>query len=169
VHGPPSPFHLRRELDALSGHGSLMSSITTAVPSGIVTSDWCIQPLQSWWDDHPSTCANASRGTTDSDFQTICCDGDIVDTKHDILSYSAVNKTYNIDDLVCCGIHGPQQGGFGPPVNIETACGAGSKPTPLVNLAATNRENAALFNVTYTSASYGSTTTGDYVPTATPS
>lgn len=72
-----------------------------------------------------------------------------------------------MDNLVCCRLQGAQQGGLQPIDTDQTHCTAGS-PTPLASLAATNSKNAAPFLVTYTSASYGETTTGDFIPAQVP-
>lgn len=147
-----------------------MASITTAVPSGLITTDWCIQNSVDW-DNQPSTCANATIGQKDADFETICCNGDIIDVAKNLFTYPRPNnqtRYIDLEDMVCCGVHGAQAGGIGPALNLATACTMG-QPTPLVSLAATNVDNAALYAVTYTSASFGSTTTGDFIPTTMPS
>jgi hypothetical protein len=79
-----------------------MSSIITAVPSGPIQ-DWCIQVPWFGLDNAPQQCANATRGTTESDFETISCDGSIVDTSKDIFSGGPID----LADLVCCRIQGP--------------------------------------------------------------
>lgn len=147
---------------------AVMSSITTAVPSGLIATSWCLQELLDH-DNNLSKCANSSLGQTTADFETICCDGDIVDTTQDLYNLSGPRKetSIDLDNLVCCGVHGPQAGGFGPPINLATACTEG-RATPLVRLAATNTGNAALYAATFTSASFGMTVTGDYIPTETP-
>jgi len=141
-----------------------MSSIVTTVPSGPIQT-WCIQ--EPWFDPDNETrqsCANATQGTTDSDFETICCDGSIVDTTKDIFSGGPID----LANLVCCQPRGPQSGGLLPlPTNAPTECSTGT-PMPLASLAATNTDNAQDFLVTYTSASFGETTTGDFIPTETP-
>lgn len=142
-----------------------MSSIVTAVPTGLIQ-EWCIQV--PWWgfDNEPQQCANATRGTQESDFETICCDGSIIDTSHNL--YLGAGGAINIDNLVCCRIQGPQAGGLLPlPTGQPTTCQSGT-PVALTSLAATNTLNAQDFLVTYTSASFGGPTPGDYVPTETP-
>ncbi|KAK4979206.1 hypothetical protein LTR42_001709 [Elasticomyces elasticus] len=146
-----------------------MSLITTAVPSGLITGDWCIQDSIGWHNE-PNTCANSTLGQTNADFETICCNGDIINVARNLYSWPRPkneSKAIDLADMVCCGVHGPQVGGIGPIVNLATACTMGD-PTPLASLAATNTDNAPLYAVTYTSASYGSTTTGDFVPTTAP-
>ncbi|KAI0882132.1 uncharacterized protein GGS22DRAFT_170286 [Annulohypoxylon maeteangense] len=69
--------------------------------------------------------------------------------------------------MICCGLSGPQAGGVLPLPEVNTECNGGS-PTPLASLANTNTENAQLFRVTYTSASFGSNTVGNFIPTNTP-
>lgn len=110
-------------------------------------------------------CANSTRGTTESDFQTICCDGNIVDTRKDLFRD---HGPVDLADLVCCRLQGPQMGGLLPlPNGPATGCSTGTH-VPLASLAATNTRNAQGYLVTYTSASYGIGTTGDFVPTQTP-
>lgn len=145
-----------------------MSSIVTAIPSGVVK-EWCIQGPSVFGSVDPvfGECANATRGTYPSDFQTICCDGDIVDTTKDLFR-AGRGQTVDLENLICCRIQGAQQGGLMPLyVGSLTGCTAGT-PVPLASLAATNTKNAQNFLVTYTSASYGSTTTGDFIPTESP-
>jgi hypothetical protein len=126
-----------------------MSSVVTAVPSGLVQ-DWCIQQPWLMSLDDRQQCANSTRGTVESDFETICCDGQIVDARDG----SPGGGPIDLADLVCCRVQGPQTGGILPlPTNAQTECGTG---------------NAQGFLVTYTSASYGTSTTGDFVPTHTP-
>ena len=143
-----------------------MSSIVTAVPSGPIQ-EWCIQtPWFGGFNVTPQQCANATRGTTESDFETICCDGSIVDIRKSL--FGAGGGPFDLADLVCCRINGPQTGGLLPlPSGPATQCSAGT-PVPLASLAATNTRNAQGYLVTYTSASFGSGTTGDFVPTQTP-
>lgn len=141
-----------------------MSSIVTAVPSGVVQ-DWCIQ--SPWFGNQIQQCANATRGTQESDYQTICCDGSIIDSSRDLYT-GGPGGSINIDDLVCCRIQGPQAGGLGPPpMGPQTMCASGT-PVPLTSLAATNTLNAQDYLVTYTSASFGGPTPEDYIPTETP-
>jgi hypothetical protein len=141
-----------------------MSSVVTAIPSGPVH-DWCIKG--PWWGDYKATrseCANATLGTFPSDYETICCNGDIVDTTKKLRFGDAID----LADLVCCQLHGPQQGGIGPIISgPPTQCTSGS-PVPLASLAATNTLNVQNYPVTYTSASVGSSTTGDFIPTEIP-
>ena len=73
------------------------SSITTAVPSGLVT-DWCIQESVDV-EGNANVCGDS--GKNPSDYGTICCAGDIVDR------YGYSNDTINLDTLVCCRIEGP--------------------------------------------------------------
>ncbi|KAM0712800.1 hypothetical protein Q7P35_000247 [Cladosporium inversicolor] len=145
------------------------SSITTAVPSGVVSSEWCIQNLLDW-DDFPNHCADSDEHP--SDYSSICCAGSIVDTESNLFSSgSTLNRTVNLDTLVCCIQDGPQQGGILPFPNDPMACPDGS-PTPLASFAATNTANAAVYEVTYTSASQSAgestTVTGDYIPRKSP-
>ena len=150
-----------------------MSSITTAVPTGLVTTDWCIQ-AQRDYDQSPNECADPSRNQQPSDFETFCCDGAIIDMTQNLYSWaSSSNRTFDLANLVCCQVpgSGPQQGGLMPIQTDRSQCTQGS-PTSLLSLAATNTANAVYYPVTYTSASasVGSTTTayGDYVPVQEP-
>ncbi|KAI1448696.1 hypothetical protein F5Y02DRAFT_278765 [Annulohypoxylon stygium] len=145
-----------------------MSSITTAIPTDPI-SEWCVGPLQ-YYDGDKYQCANSTKGTQESDFQTFCCDGEIINTVHDIWKpafWKGNNHSLSLSEMVCCGLGGPQAGGVMPLPSAYTECNGGS-PTPLASLANTNTENAQLFRVTYTSASFGSNTVGDFIPTNTP-
>jgi hypothetical protein len=146
-----------------------MSSITTAVPSGIVK-DWCLA-TQADFEHTVYQCANSTLGQTASDFETICCDGTIIDTTQDLIQYNRQNSSapvyIEIDNLVCCRLTSPQPSGIAPIVSGKARCASGH-PTPLASLAATNTNNAALFPVTHTGKSFGPSTTGDYIPTHTP-
>jgi hypothetical protein len=142
-----------------------MSSIVTAVPSGTVK-EWCIkQPFWGFSDPITQECANATRGTSPSDFETICCDGHIIDTSKDLYR-AGRGQTVDLENLICCRIKGPQQGGLLPfYTGPGTQCSTGN-PVPLASLAATNTGNVQPFRVTYTSASFGISTTADYIPTS---
>ncbi|KAI4862794.1 hypothetical protein F4820DRAFT_429317 [Hypoxylon rubiginosum] len=145
-----------------------MSSITTAIPTSPVEK-WCLAALSSYG-GYRHECANETLGYKKADFQTFCCNGDILNTAKDIWrpSSDGGDRSVNLSDMVCCGLDGAQAGGIQPLPTAHTACSEGS-PTPLASLAGTNTDNAAPFLVTYTSASYGGgTTVGDYVPTETP-
>lgn len=145
------------------------SSITTAVPSGLISSEWCIQDLLDW-DDLPNQCADSDKNP--SDYSSICCAGSIVDTESNLWSSgSSRNRTIDLDTMVCCIQEGPQQGGILPFPNDPLGCPDG-KPTPLASFAATNTANAAIYEVTYTSASVSedasTTVTGDFIPRKSP-
>lgn len=141
-----------------------LSSIVTAVPSGVV-GEWCIRQPRGFHQE-PQQCANATRGTEESDFTTICCDGMIIDTTKNI--WRGGGGPINVDNLVCCRVEGPQAGGLRPlPMGEPTTCESGT-PVPLASLAATNTLNAQDFLVTYTSASFGGPVPGDFVPTQSP-
>jgi hypothetical protein len=145
----------------------IMTSVSTIIPAGII-SEWCI--TQPYFLGIPGTdyqCANSSRGTVESDFITICCDGDIIDTAFDLYFHSGPTSL-DINDLVCCQPNGPQTGGLQPIAQGPyTYCTSGT-PIPLISFAATNTGNQEPFLVTYTSASYGDHTTGDFIPTQVP-
>lgn len=147
-----------------------MSSITTAVPSG-TGYDWCIKQLYAnFGSTEIAQCANSSRGTTESDFETICCDGMIIDQTQNLYSWEPRNGPTYVDlaNLVCCQIEGPQMGGLQPiaPDNGLT-CTTGT-PTPLASMAATNTANAQIYPLTFTSASGVSPNIGDMLWTGTP-
>ncbi|KAF2278009.1 uncharacterized protein EI97DRAFT_441283 [Westerdykella ornata] len=157
-----------------------MSSITTAIPSGPLSNgpDWCIQDMLDFWgaDETPykyNECANSTRGQQKSDFQTLCCDGNIIDTSDNLFSMAPRNMSQyplDIENLVCCRKAGQLlPGGIMPIETDYTRCEYGLKPTPLASLAATNTENAALYLATYESAS-GDATGGwaDWTRTETP-
>ena len=136
-----------------------MPSIVTAVPSGPFQ-DWCIQV--PWFDNALRYCGNSTE--SQSDFETICCDGVIVDTKEDIVTALAID----LADLVCCRIQGPQSGTIAQPTEGPvTQCTTGT-PVPLASLAATNTHNVQDYLVTYPSVALGPSTTGDFVPTLLP-
>jgi hypothetical protein len=146
----------------------MSSSITTAVPSGLV-SDWCIQDSVDV-QGNANVCGDS--GKHPSDYGTICCAGDIVDTASDTYRYGNANDTINLDTLVCCRIEGPQaNGGLQAIATDRNQCTEGNA-TPLASFAATNTANAALWEKTLTSAyqSIGPSTTviGDYVPLQSP-
>jgi hypothetical protein len=147
------------------------SSITTAVPSGLITTDWCIQDSLGWHDE-PNVCADS--GTNPSNYGTICCAGDIIDTSGGlalITNGNSKNHTLDLNTLVCCLVEGPQQGGILPLNSDKTQCTEGS-PTPLASFAATNTANAVIWAATYTSASISAgestTVTGDFIHRETP-
>ncbi|KAI0483909.1 hypothetical protein GGR56DRAFT_611492 [Xylariaceae sp. FL0804] len=144
-----------------------MSSVITAVPSGPIPL-WCVQ--EPWFSPPPNSlqqCGDSSLGHKPVDFETICCDGDIIDSEFDLFR-DDVDRSLYLSDLYCCQFKGPQAGGLMPiNYNKSTTCLSGT-PTPLASLAATNTDNVQDYLVTYTSASYGSDTTGDFVPTNTP-
>lgn len=150
----------------------MSSSIITSVPAGLIRGDWCIQNLQDF-QHQPNECAKAAEDQESSDFDTICCAGDIIDTTQDLWDYRTRNQTeVDLANLVCCLYANAPLNSGSRNTSAPNTCSQGS-PTPLASLAATNTENAALYQRTYTSAgtySWISSTGyyGDYVPTATP-
>ncbi|KAI6088185.1 hypothetical protein F4821DRAFT_234814 [Hypoxylon rubiginosum] len=145
-----------------------MSSITTSIPISPISS-WCLT-VAWFYDGTRHECANETLGFKKSDFQTFCCNGDILDTKKDVWKPSTWHgdSAVNLADMVCCGLDGAQAGGIHPLPTAYTTCSAGS-PTPLASLAGTNTDNAAAYLVTYTSASYGDNgAVGNFIPTETP-
>jgi hypothetical protein len=149
-----------------------MSSITTAIPTGALPlgTPWCMSPLLNplvMQKPHPfSECANSSAipPTVPSDFQTICCDGVIIDTTFDIwgealawvdnirmnatANWASTNHRLNLDNLVCCREAGATQVRNGR-LLVPTKCDAELRATPLASLAATNTNNAELYIATY--------------------
>ncbi|KAK3326861.1 hypothetical protein B0H66DRAFT_530849 [Apodospora peruviana] len=152
------------------------SSITTAIPTGILSDgpDWCIQGLIDIFtseDGGPyfyNECANSTRGDVKTDFETLCCDGPVIDASRSLWSYRGNFSSYplDIENLVCCREGGQLlPGGIGPIDNVKTQCEYGAKPTPLASVAATNSHNAMPFLVTYESALAG---TADWTVTNSP-
>ena len=149
-----------------------MASITTRIPTGPIGDvEWCYRSLYDTFSDNYSkpdfnTCANSSRGTVDSDFQTFCCDGDIIGWLDD---WPNVRKDFSFEDLSCCRIQKPQQGGLGAiPENNGKTCTATATPTPLASLAATNTANAQPYPITYLDGSAIGTTWSDWTTRDTP-
>lgn len=147
-------------------------SITTSVPSGTIGGDWCLQNLEGFGGT-PNQCADPAKHQKPSDFDTICCAGDIISKPQNLWDYHRLNRTQlNLEDLVCC-LYADQPLNSNPSMTSDAhTCPQGS-PTPLASLAATNTENAVLYRRTYTSAGPYSWTGatgfyGDYVPVATP-
>ncbi|KAI2606770.1 hypothetical protein GGR54DRAFT_644001 [Hypoxylon sp. NC1633] len=138
-----------------------MSSIITSIPTGAVA-EWCVVPHYRRSSLFLEGCQEAVRNTTAvnlADFQSICCDGLIVDTALDIYnasSYTLAPGTYpngytpiKLSDLVCCGVGGTQTQALPLTPDPRTACAPGTTGTPLASLAATNASRADLFPVTY--------------------
>ncbi|KAK6542301.1 hypothetical protein TWF694_006261 [Orbilia ellipsospora] len=140
------------------------SSITTVVPSGTII-NWCVADQIQYGDTDPYQCANKTIHQSPSDFESICCDGTIINTSYDLWRPSRENKL-NIDDLVCCRYH-YEEGGLHAINPTKTICTAGT-PTPLASLAATNVDNARAYLVTYASASQDGTSLGDWTLLTTP-
>ncbi|OTA98077.1 hypothetical protein M426DRAFT_123868 [Hypoxylon sp. CI-4A] len=153
----------------------MSSSITTSLPTGAIP-QWCIlpeTPRKSLFNPGcPATYDQNGTVARSTDFQSICCDGVIVDTSLDLYSSDAAypfsnpdteNSTRPVDlaDLICCGVSGVQSEAlsFSPPKNLHTACAAGTQSTPLASLAATNASQASTFPVTYASNTPTSTPT----------
>lgn len=138
-----------------------MTSVTTAVPVGPI-SDWCIKQYSVVSPTEYTRCGNATDGSHDHDYQSICCDGTIVNTARDLVRGGRIR----VNDLVCCQLHGPQKGGLFPLANAATECSTGT-PIPLASLAATNNKYAQSYTVTYKNAA-GMGMTGDWVRTKAP-
>ncbi|EPS42420.1 hypothetical protein H072_3638 [Dactylellina haptotyla CBS 200.50] len=147
----------------------MSSSVTTAVPSGPIL-NWCIANQVQYGASDFYKCANETIGQKPADFQSICCDGDIIDIKVDFWQpnrpKSAGPLYLNIDDMVCCR-YGKEEGGLHAINPTRTICTAGT-PTPLASLAATNVNNAQAYLVTYESASQDGTSLGDWTLMTTP-
>lgn len=93
-----------------------MSSLTLQSPTGSTrnTTEWCYQSLYNITDfENPTvnTCANLIRGTVESDFQTFCCDGDIIGLFNEGIQ---LRSDFTFEDLACWLIRKPQQGGISP-------------------------------------------------------
>ncbi|KAI1139089.1 hypothetical protein F5Y05DRAFT_380811 [Hypoxylon sp. FL0543] len=145
-----------------------MSSVTTTIPTSPI-SEWCLVPASPRRQLFTPDCPEPYRNNTTVKpefFQSICCDGVIVDTSLDLynsspsLPYSipdAGNNTHpvNLSDLVCCGIAGLQSEALNPTPSpkFRTVCAPGTTSTPLASLAATNASGADLYAVTYASRS----------------
>ncbi|KAJ4297981.1 hypothetical protein N0V90_005880 [Kalmusia sp. IMI 367209] len=147
-------------------------SISTQVPTGPIRDfEWCYAPLYEFGDPTLATppiysCANSTRGTKDSDFETFCCDGQIIGFYSSGLR---VNSDFTFEDLQCCRIQEPQMGGIGPiPEDNGQTCTATATPTPLASLAATGTANAQPYIVTYLSAKQEGSTLTDWVVRETP-
>ena len=145
-----------------------MSSVSTIVPTGALQS-WCMTSFDPdetnpFWD----ACGRETKNAT-ADFQTICCDGEIIDTELNI--WAGLQRESNeplylqMEDMVCCRQAGRNPGGLLPLNTDYTQCASG-EPTPLASMAATNTENAQNFAVTYISASAG---TADWTTRSSPS
>ncbi|KAI0849413.1 hypothetical protein F5Y00DRAFT_66405 [Daldinia vernicosa] len=138
------------------------SSVTTSIPTGSI-SQWCLYPGNSRAHLFGPSCPQPyEKGTSISpaDFQSICCNGVIVDTSFDIYSNSSIIGPYynshddpprpvNLNDLVCCGITGVQTAAIDFTPSPRTACAPGTTGTPLASLAATNATRASQYPVTY--------------------
>ncbi|KAI0838446.1 hypothetical protein F5Y06DRAFT_268104 [Hypoxylon sp. FL0890] len=163
----------------------MSSSITTSIPTGVI-SEWCLVPETPRRSLFTTYCPQPyHNGSTVNPgiFQSICCDGVIVDTSFDLYNptpdvpYSISgddNGTHpvNLSDLVCCGITGVQSEALSPTPSLRTACAPGTIGTPLASLAATNASRADLYPVTYASRSTtdnpSATVTNDLWGLATP-
>jgi hypothetical protein len=123
-----------------------MSSITTAVPTGILPG-WCLGNIWGF-DGQPNECGDGTLYAS-SDFWTVCCDGEIVNVKENI--WTGPNMT--MENLICCRHIGKLQGGLHPlPAGPPWTCELDAVGTSLASLAATNTDNAGVFVATYASA-----------------
>lgn len=124
----------------------IMSSITTAVPTGILPG-WCLGNIWGF-DGQPNECGDGTLYAS-SDFWTVCCDGEIVNVKENI--WTGPNMT--MENLICCRHIGKLQGGLHPlPAGPPWTCELDAVGTSLASLAATNTDNAGVFVATYASA-----------------
>ncbi|KAI0384171.1 hypothetical protein F5Y04DRAFT_249171 [Hypomontagnella monticulosa] len=142
-----------------------MSSITTAIPTGPIDK-WCLGP-RTFGDGQHLECANATKGTQQSDFQTFCCNGEIINSAGELETLRK-NHTLHLANMVCCGVNSPLDNIPSSLAQQHTSCVQGT-PTPLVSLAATNTDNAVNFAVTYTNLVWGGQTVGYFTPTEAPS
>ncbi|KAM7189329.1 hypothetical protein V8F33_010108 [Rhypophila sp. PSN 637] len=141
-----------------------MSLTTTTIPEGIISGgpEWCLKGLLAFDSPWPNDagpyiyneCANSTRNTSPSDFQTICCDGDIIDP--DTSLYRVVPFPLNVTNLICCRKGGQLlPGGISAPQTNDKRCYPSEIPTPLASLAATNTKNAQIYIMSYESALAG--------------
>ncbi|KAH8881917.1 hypothetical protein GQ53DRAFT_772981 [Thozetella sp. PMI_491] len=141
----------------------MSSSITTVVPSGAI-SNWCLAPVFGFnLSQSIPKCVNAT-----SEYQSICCNGNIVDKASDPFVRGPL-PPIDLNDLVCCAISGTQdfRRSSDLPGASATTCVSGD-PTPLASLAATNAENADVYILTYTNLPTGFSFDGGGVATGTP-
>ncbi|KAI1395012.1 hypothetical protein F4819DRAFT_479809 [Hypoxylon fuscum] len=144
-----------------------MSSVTTSIPTGAI-SEWCLVQRTTRSDLFVPNCANAFRNSTAATpdaFQSICCDGYIVDTAADLYAAAPPNQLpdsapdlgpahlhpVDLANLVCCAVAGTQTAALALTPSRKTACAPGTPATPLASLAATNAANASLYSVAYAS------------------
>ncbi|KAI1378077.1 hypothetical protein F4677DRAFT_414383 [Hypoxylon crocopeplum] len=136
-----------------------MSSLTTSIPTGPIP-EWCLMlttPRRTLF--YPACVEPFGNGTAinANGFQSICCDGVIVDTALDMYNASPFpgsvpgdNATLvDLSDLMCCGVTGTQTEALNPTPSPRTACAPGTIGTPLASLAATNASKADQYPVTY--------------------
>ncbi|KAF4634346.1 hypothetical protein G7Y89_g3762 [Cudoniella acicularis] len=135
-----------------------MSSITTAVPIGLI-SKWCV--LVPGFNFNVM-CEGERGNDTSSVFQNICCGGTIVNTKNNTMSNNdddddGIPDPVYLEDLACCRPSESEGDAaiFPPPFATSgTTCPFGT-PTPLASLAATNTANvASVYEATIASAFY---------------
>ncbi|KAI1770098.1 hypothetical protein F4818DRAFT_433958 [Hypoxylon cercidicola] len=137
------------------------SSVTTSVPTGAI-SEWCVQQRTPRSQLFGTGCPEPGRNGSAVDFQSICCDGVIVNTAFDM--YNALPpvpyvlplatdengaRPVDLADLVCCGVAGTQSAALDPWPSPKTACAPNARPTPLLSLAASAASDASVFAVTY--------------------
>lgn len=122
----------------------VMSSITTVFPSGAVQ-PWCLAPIFGFSLAPISICAAAN---VSAEFQTVCCDGDIIDTTGQAFQ-PGPQRPLDVDNLVCCVLSGTLDWRNDPVTIGSTTCASGS-PTPIASLAATNTQNATPYEIDYT-------------------
>lgn len=126
--------------------------------------------MQKWFPSMsgPPHCINGGRGNVDSEFGTICCDGDIMDTRFDMYD-KGPRVDVDLADLVCCRNQGPQpqQQSLPHEEGNKTRCTAGT-PVPLLSLAATNTQNAQSYFIGYNNITYGAEVWENFPETGTP-
>jgi hypothetical protein len=90
--------------------------------------------------------------TTEKDFETICCDGRIIETKRGVANDTALD----LANLACCRVAGLQYAAISTPLFDDhlTKCPIGTQ-VPLASLAGTNTRNMENYAVTYTGTSNG--------------
>ncbi|OTA92715.1 hypothetical protein M434DRAFT_396274 [Hypoxylon sp. CO27-5] len=132
-------------------------------------------PRRALFGGCPAPHRDGTDTVSSSSFQSICCNGVIVDTTLDLYNSSSLtpgllpssipdagdnnnnsNNTIlpiNLSDLICCGVAGVQTAALNLTPSPRTACAPGTASTPLASLAATNASGATVYPVTYASRS----------------
>lgn len=144
-----------------------LSSVTTVFPTGVVQ-HWCLAPIYGFNVTHDI--ADCAAQNISSNFQTVCCNGDIIDTTGQAFLSGIPLKPLNLSNIICCQLSGPQDENqnAGTFVSVQPSTCKSGTPTPIVNLAATNTENAAPYYIDFTDLPTGFGWSSEIVATATP-